>query len=170
MVFHPTLQTCFAAFLCLLTITGSPVSARAGHCSGDGCPIGVPAQHKVDQQPDRVAIKGYDPVAYFTVRAPMKGAPEFEYIWDDARWQFASATHRDLFAADPSRYAPQYGGYCATALALNYIADPDPEVWTIRDGKLYLNHTRKGQDVWRADPASHIAKAALNWERLQPRN
>jgi hypothetical protein len=58
-----------------------------------------------------VAIKGYDPVAYFTEGRPVKGKKEFEFTWQDARWRFASAAHRDLFAAKPERYAPQYGGF-----------------------------------------------------------
>src|SRR5439155_2846677 len=63
--------------------------------------------------PDRVAIQGYDTVAYFTDGKPTKGTSSFEYVWDDAKWQFASLAHRDMFIADPDRYAPQFGGFCA---------------------------------------------------------
>src|SRR5262249_24063719 len=62
---------------------------------------------------DGVAIKGYDSVAYFTDGRATEGTSEFEYKWDNVRWRFANATHRDEFAADPERYAPQYGGFCA---------------------------------------------------------
>ena len=58
-----------------------------------------------------VAIKGYDPVAYFTEGHPVPGSEAFEYRWQDARWRFASAAHQQLFAANPERYSPQYGGY-----------------------------------------------------------
>src|SRR3954452_16913855 len=66
-----------------------------------------------------LAIQGYDPVAYFTDGKPTKGLPEFEYQWDEHRYRFASAEHRDMFKADPVRYAPQFGNFCAMALALN---------------------------------------------------
>ncbi len=87
---------------------------------------------------DKLAIHGYDTVAYFTEGKPMKGTNEFEEVWEDSRWQFASATNRELFKANPERYAPQFGGYCAGGLAVGEIADGDPKLFTIVDGKLYL--------------------------------
>ena len=85
-----------------------------------------------------LAIKGYDPVAYFTDGKPVRGLPEFEYQWDDYRWQFASAGHRDMFKADPVHYAPQFGNYCAMALSLGQIVVANPKYWLISDGKLYV--------------------------------
>jgi hypothetical protein len=78
-----------------------------------------------------VAIRGYDPVAYFTEGRARKGTRDFEVSWEGARWRFASAAHRDLFAADPERYAPQYGGHCSAALQAGQIASADPEAWII---------------------------------------
>ncbi|MCZ6863924.1 MAG: YHS domain-containing (seleno)protein [Alphaproteobacteria bacterium] len=120
------------------------------------------AEYNVDS--DNVALHGYDTVAYFTEGQPMKGSAEFEKVWQDARWQFASATNRDLFTANPDRYAPQYGGYCSGGLATGEFADVDPEVWTIVDGKLYLNTTEELRDAWRKAPEAYVVYANYNWE------
>ncbi len=120
------------------------------------------ADYNVDS--DKVAIHGYDTIAYFTEGKPMKGSAEFEKVWQDARWQFASATNRDLFTANPDRYAPQFGGYCAGGLAVGEYADVDPEAWTIVDGKLYLNKTMELRKVWRKAPEAHVEFAEYNWE------
>ena len=121
------------------------------------------ADYNVDS--DTVAIHGYDTVAYFTDGKPTKGSNEFEQVWQDTRWQFASATNRDLFTANPDRYAPQYGGYCALGLAAGEYADADPNAWTIVDGKLYLNKTLAFRDeVWRKAPKAYLATADYNWE------
>jgi YHS domain-containing protein len=91
------------------------------------------------------AIEGVDPVAYFTQGKPVEGKSEFAHDWMDATWYFASAENRDLFAADPEKYAPEYGGYCAWAVANGYTAKIDPEAWTIVDDKLYLNYSKDVQ-------------------------
>jgi hypothetical protein len=88
-----------------------------------------------------VAIKGYDTVAYFTEGAAMKGSEEFAYEWLGTPWHFANAKHRDMFAADPARYAPQYGGYCTLGVGLDGHAaeNIDPETaWRIIEDKLYF--------------------------------
>ena len=86
-----------------------------------------------------VAIKGYDPVAYFTQNAAVQGSEEFSYSWLGATWHFASAENRDLFAADPVKYAPQYGGLCADGVSFGTVTtNIDPKAWRIIEGKLYL--------------------------------
>ena len=85
----------------------------------------------VNKDPSNIAIKGYDPVAYFTESRPVKGNPEFEYRWQEAKWLFSSASNRDLFAQNPERYAPQYGGFCAGAMAVGRMASIDPEAWAL---------------------------------------
>ncbi|MGB7413736.1 MAG: YHS domain-containing (seleno)protein, partial [Thermosynechococcaceae cyanobacterium] len=85
-----------------------------------------------------IAIRGYDPVAYFTESQPVQGKSEFAYDWKGATWHFASAEHRDLFSGEPAKYAPQYGGYCAWAVKEGTTAPIDPQAWKIVDGKLYL--------------------------------
>jgi len=80
-----------------------------------------------------VAIEGYDPVAYFTQSRPVKGDSDFEYEWKDAKWRFSSAENLALFTANPEKYAPQYGGYCAYAVAKNTTASIDPTQFTVVD-------------------------------------
>ena len=112
---------------------------------------------------DHVAIHGYDPVAYFTEGQPMKGKVELEYVWQDARWQFASEENRDLFTANPDRYSPQYGGYCALGISAGEFADIDPEAWSIVDGKLYLNKIMEYTIAWDKAPAAYVKTANYNW-------
>jgi hypothetical protein len=111
-----------------------------------------------------LAIKGYDPVAYFSDGKPVRGLPEFQYKWDDYRWQFASAAHRDMFKADPVRYAPQFGNYCAMALAKGKIVVANPENWLISDGKLYVfgDPAPRGPALFQQDLAANIGKANRN--------
>jgi YHS domain-containing protein len=114
-----------------------------------------------------VAIKGYDPVAYFTDGKPLKGDSKFAYNWNGAKWHFANAAHREAFKGAPEKYAPQFGGYCAWAVSQNYTANVDPEnAWKLVDGKLYLNYSRDVQKKWETDVPGHIAKAEQNWPKL----
>jgi len=109
------------------------------------------------------AIRGYDAVAYFTDGAPREGSPQYTYDWMGATWLFATAEHRDAFAADPERYAPQFGGYCAYAVAMGHPAQADPKIWAIVEDKLYLNLAPGVQEKWQADRSALIASARNNW-------
>ncbi|CAN0116614.1 unnamed protein product [Phaeothamnion confervicola] len=110
-----------------------------------------------------LAIEGYDPVAYFAEGRARRGAVAYFHDWRGARWLFVSGTNRDAFAADPARYAPRYGGYCAYGMAQGYKAPIVPEAWSIVDGRLYLNYSRSVQRTWLADVPGYIAKAEANW-------
>ena len=111
-----------------------------------------------------VAIKGYDPVAYFTDGRAMKGSEEFSYDWLGTPWQFASAAHRALFIGDPTKYAPQYGGYCVGEVVhKGATINIDPEAWAIIDGKLYLSYSKKFMEKFKAHPSDFLAKADANW-------
>ena len=94
------------------------------------------------------AVRGYDVVAYFTQGRPVEGERKFIHKWMGTEWRFASAKHRDLFAENPEKYAPQYGGWCAWAVSQGYTASVDPEAWRIVDGKLYLNYSKSVQALW----------------------
>jgi YHS domain-containing protein len=118
----------------------------------------------VNVDSDKVAIKGYDTVAYFTKGQPTKGNPAFAFTWNGARWQFASAAHRDMFAANPERYAPQFGQFCSMGLALGKRAIADPEVWKIVDGKLYLYFSRGARDKFQQNTNGNMKKAEANWQ------
>jgi hypothetical protein len=110
-----------------------------------------------------LAVGGYDPVAYFTKGQPVEGKKEFQTRWMDAEWRFASAENRDLFVAAPEKYAPQYGGYCAWAVAQGYTASGDPQRWKVVGGKLYLNYDDEVQRKWEKDIPGFIASADRNW-------
>jgi YHS domain-containing protein len=110
-----------------------------------------------------LAIRGSDPVAYFTLGEPQQGSADFEYVWNNVTWRFANAENRDKFAANPERYAPQYGGFCAWAVSQGYTASIDPQAWRIVDGKLYLNYNQRIQRRWERDIPGNIAKADANW-------
>ena len=109
------------------------------------------------------AIRGYDPVAYFTVGEPIQGSEQFTASWQGATFKFASAANLELFKADPAAYAPQYGGYCAYAVAKGATAGTVPDAWTIVEGKLYLNYSLAVQQRWRKDVPGHIRAADRNW-------
>ncbi|MEM1316419.1 MAG: YHS domain-containing (seleno)protein [Pseudomonadota bacterium] len=109
------------------------------------------------------AIRGYDPVAYFTEGRPVEGSSDHELEHDGATWRFASAENLARFQADPAAYAPQYGGYCAWAVAQGKTASIDPEAWKIVDGKLYLNYNASIQERWEADIPGFIEAADANW-------
>ena len=113
-----------------------------------------------------VAIHGYDPVAYFTAAKPVKGTAAFAHEWNGVTWHFASAGNRDAFAAEPARYAPQYGGYCAYAVSQGYTAKIEPDAWSIVEGKLYLNYDRGIRSKWEKDTGGYIDKANTNWPGL----
>lgn len=113
-----------------------------------------------------IAIKGYDPVAYFTQQKPVKGNSEISYDWQGAEWRFTSEENRELFKKAPNNYSPQYGGYCAWAVSQGYTAGIDPEAWKIVEGKLYLNYSRDVQKKWEGDVSGNIAKADRNWPEI----
>lgn len=110
-----------------------------------------------------VAIKKYDPVAYFTESRAVQGRDEYTADYHDMTWYFSSEKNRDLFTADPQAYAPQYDGYCAWAMTESRLAITDPEVWRIVEGKLYLNCSRAAYDKWAKDIPGHIKKADRIW-------
>ncbi len=109
------------------------------------------------------AIRGYDAVAYFTEQKPVKGNDRYSLQWNGATWYFTSAENRDRFQAHPEKYAPQYGGYCAWAVANGYTAAADPDAWRIVDGKLYLNYSLGVQKQWSQDIPGNIARGDKNW-------
>ena len=110
-----------------------------------------------------VAVGGYDPVAYFTEHKPVMGQGDILYAWKGVTWRFTSEKNRDAFAANPEKYAPQYGGYCAYAVAQGGTAKGDPQAWTVVGGKLYLNLSPAVQKLWEKDIPGYIKAADKNW-------
>lgn len=116
---------------------------------------------------DGLAIRGTDPVAYFTDAAPVPGDPAITAGWNGATWRFATAANRDAFVADPVAYAPQYGGWCAWAVATKgQLFTTQPENWKIVDGKLYLNFSDQVQADWNKDIPGFIAEGDRRWPMI----
>jgi len=127
----------------------------------------LPATAIAQAEAPRLVLKGYDPVAYFTDGKPTKGDAKYTYDWDEGRYQFASQKHRDMFAANPEKYAPQFGGYCTGSMARNVRNEGDPEGWVIRDGKLYVFGASKWKEVAEKDPnylPDRVPNATKNWK------
>jgi YHS domain-containing protein len=143
------LQAAIATILCG-TWASLPASA------GDATPVAP-----------RVAIDGYDPVAYFTDGRPVKGSPTFSFTFDDAVYYFVSAEHQKMFAADPDRYAPQYSGYCTIGVSMGMKAQADPQRWAISNGRLYIFYDQESHTSFTQDSAGIIAKADTNWPALK---
>jgi YHS domain-containing protein len=116
---------------------------------------------------DGVAIAGADPVAYFTQDTSVIGKPEFSADWNGVTWRFASAENRDAFKADPAKYAPQFGGYCATGTSFGKKVPIDPTQFKIVDGKLYLNSSPGAQSVFLKDTPTVISRAASAWPKIE---
>jgi YHS domain-containing protein len=121
------------------------------------------AKSPVNMDSDGIALQGYDAVAYHSQGMPVKGRAEFDTEWNGARWRFASAGNRDAFARSPEKYAPQYGGYCAFAVSQGYTAGIDPAAWSVVNGRLYLNFSRRVQERWSKDIPGHIERGDRNW-------
>ena len=125
------------------------------------------ADQSINKNWRSIAIKGYDPVAYFTMSRAVKGKSQFEYRWQDARWRFVSEEHMKLFTSNPEQYAPRFGGYCAEGMTLGRKASIDPQAWLIIEGELYLNYSIEVRDIMARNPSKTIEDADLIWESLQ---
>ena len=113
-----------------------------------------------------VAIQGYDPVAFFTDKKPVKGDAKFIAKHGGAIYQFASKEHKDLFKADPAKYEPEFGGYCAYGVSRNKLVEIDVEAFQIVDGKLLLQYSKGVRDDFNADAKANLGKAYFNWASL----
>lgn len=114
----------------------------------------------------KLTLDGHDPVAYFTAGKPVKGVAQHTVTWNGAAWRFASAENKAAFENEPAKFAPQFGGYCAWAVAEGYTAKGDPSAWRIVDGKLYVNYNAAVQKTWEKDIAGHVKKGGANWPKV----
>lgn len=117
-------------------------------------------------EPNGIAIRGYDTVAYFTLGMPVEGSDQYSTEWSGATWKFSTQDHLDKFKAAPARFAPQYGGYCAYGVAQESLVKIEPDQWTIIDDKLFLNYNEKLNGKWRQDTAGFISQADALFEKL----
>jgi len=114
-----------------------------------------------------VALKGYDPVSYFSSGGPATGKSGYTATHDGATYWFANAENRDIFKANPSKYSPAYGGFCAMGIALEKKLDVNPQLWRIVDGKLYLNIHKEAQARWLEDTKGNISQADKIWAKIK---
>ena len=114
-----------------------------------------------------LALHGYDPVAYFTEGGPRRGSDQFVHVHDGAAYRFSSEAHLEAFAADPARYLPAYGGFCAFGVSVGKKFDGDPNLWKIEDGKLYLNLNEEIYATFLKDVDGNIRKADGNWPEIE---
>lgn len=124
-------------------------------------------QHAMVSSSPRVALKGYDPVSYFTDAKPEKGSAEFTYAFDDTTYWFKTADHRDKFAAEPEHYAPQFDGYCAVQLSRGRKVEADPQAWTITNGKLFVFSGQRGVPTFNEHPIEIAQKASEALKQLR---
>lgn len=124
------------------------------------------SQKPLVYQSGKKAIKGYDAVAYHTQSTATKGSEEFQYEWEGATWDFSSQENLDLFKISPEKYAPEFGGYCAYAVSQGYTYQSNPKVWSIVEGKLYLNYSAKIKEKWENEQASYIKLGEKNWPEV----
>jgi YHS domain-containing protein len=124
------------------------------------------AQQATSASGPRIALDGHDPISYFDAGRPEKGSSQFSFAFDDAVYWFKSADHLAKFVADPERYAPQYGGYCAITMSGGEKGEADPEAWSISEGKLYVFRIKRGVEKFNSNPAEIAALANANWQKL----
>lgn len=125
------------------------------------------AAQAINTDKDGFAANGQDLVAYFTEHEAVPGLATITASHDGATYRFASTKNRDSFTADPEKYLPLYGGYCAYGVANGYKVKTDPEAFSVVDGKLYLNYSKDVQRKWKADIPGYIAKADSNWKSIR---
>ena len=113
-----------------------------------------------------VAMDGYDPVSYFIEPEPMQGRPDFEYVWNGVSWYFMSAANRDVFARNPTTYAPQYGGHCLMSLSRGYLSDGKPRLFVIEALKLYFFYSTANREAFLLSKAEAFKAAETNWQNL----
>ena len=150
----------------LKLIAGAAIGGSVAGSIGVLAQVGAAAQTNPPAT-DRIALKGYDPVAYFTLSTPTPGVAEYAYVHDGVRYFFANARHRDLFKANPDKYAPQFGGACANNMANGVRRESDPTVWVIIGDKLYVFAGTAGAERFRQDAQTAALRAAANWKTLK---
>lgn len=122
---------------------------------------------QAQQQPMRTAIKGYDAVGYFTEGRPVRGSPDITHDWDGVRYQFASRAHRDTFAAEPDKYAPQYSGYCTAAMSRGIKIEAEPENWVISGGRLFVFARVMPPERWAVEHNEIVVNADRRWAEVK---
>jgi YHS domain-containing protein len=157
-------DTIFRPFLALLIVA----TTQAGLVLTMPASAGVPGSHsQVNLDGDGVALGGYDPVAYFEGGKPTHGAAAIFASYAGARYLFTTAAHRNAFLANPKKYVPEFGGFCAVGTSFGEKVDVDPETGEVVNGKLYLNYNQRALDIFNKDPSGTITKAESKWPTVK---
>jgi YHS domain-containing protein len=146
----------------LLTLTWALLLLLAA-CAATPGKISVTKAIPALNAPLGIALRGYDPVAYFSDGKATAGNSAYTYEWHGTQWTFASAGNQAAFAAEPEHYAPQFGGYCAFAVSRGTTADGDPHQWAIVDDKLYVNNNAFAMQLWNQERSGNIEAGDINW-------
>lgn len=166
-----------SCLFCLVIPLAATISCSSG-CSTPGRCVGASGAsvQTSDQKillnldKDGVAIQGYDPVAFFADSKPRMGDPKIRTTYGGAIYWFASTDHKAMFEADPAKYEPQFGGWCAYAASIDTLSPIEPKYWEIVDGRLILQHNQRAWDLWHKDAGGNLVKADKNWPGLVEKN
>jgi YHS domain-containing protein len=154
-------------FLAALLVTTTPV----GLLLTIPTMAGVPGSHsQINADANGVALRGYDPVAYFEGGKPSHGIAAIFVSYGGARYLFTTAAHRNAFLKDPKKYVPEFGGFCAVGTSFGEKVDADPETGEVVNGKLYLNYNQRALDLFNKDQSSTITKAKSNWPTIKDKS
>lgn len=134
---------------------------------GFGSPSGAQAKKLLNVDENGVAVHGYDPIAYFSEGKAIKGDPQYQSNYAGAIYYFQSSANKEAFDREPTKYAPQFGGYCAMAMAMGKLEDVDPNYFLVHDSKLLLQRNEKAHMMFARDPVANHKKASENWEKMQ---
>lgn len=148
-------------FVAAAILSAAPLAVLAISAPAQAGVPGSTSEINTDQQ--GLALRGYDPVAYFDSGKPTHGVQSLSVSFGGARYLFASIAHRKAFLADPTKYVPEFGGFCAVGTAFGEKVDTDPETGQVVGGKLYLNNGPKALELFNKDQVGTIAKADSNW-------
>jgi YHS domain-containing protein len=165
---HPTVILSFVAFALWAFVASntnaSSLSPEAKGLNRQGVQVWLTkGEHKLNLDSKGVILKGYDPVAYFTQKKAVKGNPKYQTTYQGAVYYFSSAADLATFKKSPSKYVPQYGGFCASGMASRQANDSDPTVFFVIKGKLYVCASGAGEG-FQSNPAANIKKADQNWD------
>jgi hypothetical protein len=169
MIATTTILSATRRLLCAAVMMTAPMLQAQDGAMHDAKAMHGPGAHSRNTDAAGVAVKGYDVVAYHTQSAAVAGAAAFAAMHEGATYRFVSAANRDAFMAQPARFLPQYGGYCAMGVAVGRKFDIDPKAFRVVDGKLYLNKDVATQRMWLRDVPGHIMKGDAQWSTVSMR-
>ena len=121
---------------------------------------------EVETDENGITLAGHDAVSYFTENAAVEGSTEFTAVHNDAIYLFSSADNRDAFNANPEKYQPEFGGFCAYGASLGKKFDIDGKAFEVVNGKLYVNKSPNVYEIWAQDKAENINKANQQWPNI----